>query len=204
VAERLRGSGYRVHDGVGDTGVVGVLANGDGPTVLLRADMDALPVREATGLPYASTDTATDADGNQVPVMHACGHDMHVASLLGAAHMLAERVDQWSGTVVALFQPAEEVGDGARDGGGRAGRDRPGGRRRPGAAHSAAAGGRDRHPGRPGALGGRQHADHAVWACGGHGSMPQVAVDPVVLAAMIVFGCRPSWRARPRRVSSPC
>src|SRR5690349_14921296 len=105
VAERMRQSGFRVHEGIGGTGVVGILANGDGPTVLLRADMDALPVREATGLPYASTDTATDAEGNEVPVMHACGHDVHVTSLLGAAELLARHVDRWSGTLVALFQP---------------------------------------------------------------------------------------------------
>jgi hypothetical protein len=80
VAARLQETGCEVHDGVGGTGVVGVLRNGDGPTVLLRADMDALPVREATGLPYASTVTAIDADGAEVPVMHACGHDVHVAS----------------------------------------------------------------------------------------------------------------------------
>ena len=88
-ADRLRRAGYEVSTGVGGTGVVGVLANGDGPTVMLRADMDALPVREATGLPYASTATATDPDGNEVPVMHACGHDMHVAWLAGATALLA-------------------------------------------------------------------------------------------------------------------
>src|SRR3954451_17926053 len=101
VAERLRQCGFRVHDGIGGTGVVGVLTNGDGPTVLLRADMDALPVREVTDLPYASTDTATDADGNEVPVMHACGHDVHVTSLLGAAQLLADHTDRWNGTLVA-------------------------------------------------------------------------------------------------------
>src|SRR3954465_14719245 len=84
VADRLRDAGFEVHERVGGTGVVGVLRNGDGPTVLLRADMDALPVREATGLPYASEQTSTDADGNEVPVMHACGHDVHVACLAGA------------------------------------------------------------------------------------------------------------------------
>src|SRR3954471_15119201 len=83
VADRLRGAGFEVHEGVGGTGVVGMLRNGDGATVLLRADMDALPVREATGLPYASEVTATDGEGNEVPVMHACGHDMHVACLAG-------------------------------------------------------------------------------------------------------------------------
>jgi hippurate hydrolase len=114
VAERLQQAGFQVHSGIGGDGVVGVLDNGDGPTVLLRADMDALPVREETGLPYASTDTGTDVDGNQVPVMHACGHDVHVACLLGAAQLLGNGTDGWHGTVVTLFQPAEETGDGAR------------------------------------------------------------------------------------------
>ena len=82
-AHGLRAAGYDVTEGVGETGVVGLLANGDGPTVMLRADMDALPIREATGLPYASTVTATDADGRETPVMHACGHDMHVTWLAG-------------------------------------------------------------------------------------------------------------------------
>src|SRR3954453_9954823 len=114
VADRLRDAGFEVHEGVGGTGGVGVLRNGDGATVLLRADMDALPVRESTGLPYASTATATDGDGNEVPVMHACGHDVHVACLLGAARLLASAREAWRGTLVALFQPAEETGDGAR------------------------------------------------------------------------------------------
>ncbi len=114
VAKRLRSAGYDTHEGVGGTGVIGTLRNGDGPTVLLRADMDALPVIETTGLPYASTATATDADGNEVPVMHACGHDVHVTCLLGAAELLADGAAHWSGTLVVLFQPAEEQGDGAR------------------------------------------------------------------------------------------
>ena len=84
-ADHLRRAGYEVTDGIGETGVVGLLRNGDGPTVMLRADMDALPVREQTGLPYASTQTATDSNGKTVPVMHACGHDMHVTWLMGAA-----------------------------------------------------------------------------------------------------------------------
>jgi len=114
VAERLTQLGYDVHTGIGGTGLVGILRNGDGPTVLARADMDALPVREATGLPYASTATTTDASGNQTPVMHACGHDMHVTCLLAAAQLLAEHQPAWAGTFVALFQPAEELGTGAR------------------------------------------------------------------------------------------
>ncbi|TRW86421.1 amidohydrolase [Mycolicibacterium sp. 018/SC-01/001] len=93
VADRLRQHGFDVHEGVGGTGVVGILRNGDGPSVLLRADMDALPVEEATGLPYASTVRTTDKDGDDVPVMHACGHDVHVVCLLGAAALLAAGTD---------------------------------------------------------------------------------------------------------------
>src|SRR6185312_17548784 len=89
-ADRLRDAGYEVATGIGKTGVVGQLRNGDGPTVMLRADMDALPVKEATGLPYASTVTATDSQGKTVPVAHACGHDMHVTCLVGAATLLAQ------------------------------------------------------------------------------------------------------------------
>src|SRR5690349_9355825 len=96
-ADRLRAAGYEVTTGVGKTGVVGVLRNGDGPTVMLRADMDALPVREATDLPYASN-VSTDQDGKSVPVMHACGHDMHVTWLIGAAALLAQSRNAWRGT----------------------------------------------------------------------------------------------------------
>src|SRR5689334_6084691 len=94
-ADRLRRAGYEVTTGVGKTGVVGLLRNGEGPTVMLRADMDALPVQEATGLPYASTVTTTDRDGASVPVMHACGHDMHVTWLVGAATLLAQARAAW-------------------------------------------------------------------------------------------------------------
>ncbi|MCG5214900.1 amidohydrolase [Streptosporangium sp. KLBMP 9127] len=112
-AARLRDAGFEVTTGVGRTGVVGVLRNGEGPTVALRADMDALPVRERTGLPYASTATGRDADGERIPLMHACGHDMHVTWLCGAADLLASGREHWRGTVLALFQPAEELGAGA-------------------------------------------------------------------------------------------
>jgi amidohydrolase len=114
VASRLRDLGYQVTSGVGRTGVVGVLANGDGPTALLRADMDALPVLEQTGLDYASTARGTDHDGTDVPVMHACGHDMHVTCLLGAAAELAADTSAWHGTLMLVFQPAEEGGGGAQ------------------------------------------------------------------------------------------
>lgn len=186
VAERLRGAGFEVHERVGGTGVVGVLRNGDGATVLLRADMDALPVREATGLPYASEVTAADGDGNEVPVMHACGHDVHVTCLAGAATLLAQGRQHWSGTLIALFQPAEETGDGAR------------GMVEAGLAELIpvpdVALGQHVMPAPAGLVG--THAGAALSAAdsmritvhgrGAHGSMPQAAVDPVVLAAMIV------------------
>ena len=113
-ADRLRAAAYEVATGVGKTGVVGLLRNGDGPTVMLRADMDALPVQEATGLPYASKATVTDREGKTVPVAHMCGHDMHVTWLAGAAKVLAEARSTWRGTIVAVFQPGEETAEGAR------------------------------------------------------------------------------------------
>src|SRR5678809_112330 len=113
-AQWLRDAGYEVTTGVGKTGVVGLLHNGEGPIVMVRADMDALPVAEATGLPYASKVTATDDEGNTVPVMHACGHDMHTTWLIGAATLFAQARAGWHGTLMAVFQPAEETGTGAQ------------------------------------------------------------------------------------------
>lgn len=186
VADRLRSAEFEVYERVGGTGVVGVLRNGDGATVLLRADMDALPVREATGLSYASDVTSTEGDGNEVPVMHACGHDVHVACLAGAAHLLADGSEHWQGTLIALFQPAEEVGDGARgmvEDGLTTLVPRP-----------QVALAQHVMPLRTGRLG--THAGATLSAAdsmritlygrGAHGSMPQAAVDSVVLAAMIV------------------
>ncbi|MBM7439381.1 amidohydrolase [Streptomyces sp. HB132] len=114
-ADALRDFGYDITEDVGGTGVIGVLANGNGPVVMARADMDALPLSEQTGLPYASTATATatDEDGSEQPVMHACGHDVHVACLIGCARLMAQHRDSWRGTFVALFQPSEENGNGA-------------------------------------------------------------------------------------------
>ncbi len=113
-AEHLRQSGFEVTTAVGKTGVVGLLRNGDGPTVMLRADMDALPIKEATGLPYASTVTATGPDGKSTPVAHSCGHDMHVACLIGAASLFARNRQSWNGTLMAVFQPGEETAQGAQ------------------------------------------------------------------------------------------
>jgi metal-dependent amidase/aminoacylase/carboxypeptidase family protein len=106
VTRSMGSYGFQTETGIGGTGVAAVLQNGDGPTVLLRADMDALPLQERTGADYASTLTAEDEGGDRVPVMHACGHDIHVACLLGASRLLAEHRDKWHGTLVALFQPA--------------------------------------------------------------------------------------------------
>ncbi|MCK2029766.1 amidohydrolase [Microbacterium galbinum] len=113
-AGHLRDLGLEVHEGVGVTGVVGILTNGDGPVVWVRADMDALPVGEQTGLAYASTATGIDPAGNTVPVMHACGHDMHVTAMIGAVEKLVAERAEWSGTLVVLIQPAEEYGAGSR------------------------------------------------------------------------------------------
>src|SRR3984893_735803 len=110
-ANHLKALGFEVTNGVGKTGVVGLLHNGDGPTVMLRADMDALPVEEATGLSYASTVKAADREGKTVPVAHACGHDMHVAWLIGATTLMAQARNSWRGTLMAVFQPAEETAE---------------------------------------------------------------------------------------------
>jgi hippurate hydrolase len=114
LASELGALGYEITEGVGGTGVVAVMKNGDGPTVLLRADMDGLPVKEASGLPYASTVTQVDIDGIEKPVTHACGHDVHITALVGAARQLAARKDAWSGTLILVGQPAEERIGGAR------------------------------------------------------------------------------------------
>lgn len=114
VAERLGAQGFEVATGVGGTGVVGVLRNGAGPVVLVRADMDALPVQEKTGLPYASAARGIDPEGNDVAVAHACGHDVHVTCLLAACAELASTPDTWAGTLLAVFQPGEELGMGAK------------------------------------------------------------------------------------------
>src|SRR5256885_5136319 len=113
MASRLRQLGFETTEHVGGNGVIGVLRNGKGPTVLVRTDMDGLPVKEKTGLPYASTVTTKNDAGETVPVMHACGHDIHMASWVGAATLLAHSKDRWHGTLVFVGQPAEEIVSGA-------------------------------------------------------------------------------------------
>lgn len=187
VADRLRSLGYEVTTGVGGTGVVGVLRHGSGPTALLRADMDALPVREDTGLEYASTATATDRDGVVVPVDHACGHDLHTTCLLGAAAVLAGDRSRWSGTLVLVFQPAEELGSGAQalvDDGLFERFPRPdvvlGQHVAPLPAGTIAA-----HAGS--AYAGSDSLRVRIVGKGAHGSMPQSSVDPVVIAAATIM-----------------
>src|SRR3954466_5575052 len=114
MAAQLRKLGFEVTEHVGGTGVVGVLRNGGGPTVLVRTDIDALPLKETTGLPYASTATVKNDAGEVVPVMHACGHDIHMASWIGAATLLSKEKDRWHGTLVFVGQPAEETVQGAK------------------------------------------------------------------------------------------
>ena len=114
VAGELQKYGFTVQTGIGGTGVVGLLANGAGPTVLLRAELDALPIAEDTGVAYASTVTTKAADGREVPVAHACGHDMHMACLLAAVKLMAGQPGRWHGSLLPLFQPGEETGDGAQ------------------------------------------------------------------------------------------
>ncbi|MFQ5564128.1 MAG: amidohydrolase [Parvularculaceae bacterium] len=114
LAAEISALGYDVTEGVGGTGIVAVMKNGDGPTVMIRADMDGLPVKEDNSLAYKSVATQEDIDGLVKPVMHACGHDVHVTSLVGTARQMAARMDQWSGTLVLIGQPAEERISGAR------------------------------------------------------------------------------------------
>lgn len=114
VADELRALGFTVTEKVGKTGVVGVLTNGPGPTVLVRGDMDGLPVQETSGVPYASTDVVKDQSGKDQPAMHACAHDTHITGLIGTARLLLALKDKWTGTLVLVAQPAEEIGAGAR------------------------------------------------------------------------------------------
>ncbi|HEX3648346.1 MAG TPA: amidohydrolase, partial [Pseudonocardiaceae bacterium] len=187
VLRRLTALGADVADHVGGTGVAATFRNGDGPTVMLRADMDALPVAEQTGLPYASTQRGTDPDGNDVPVMHACGHDMHVTCLLGGLDLLSRTRQTWSGTLVAAFQPAEEVGGGAQamiDNGlfDRFGHPDVVLGQHVAPLPAGLAGG---HPGP--AFAGSDSLLVRLFGRGGHGSRPETTIDPVVMAAATVL-----------------
>jgi hippurate hydrolase len=188
LADRLRALGYEVTTGLGKTGVAAVMRNGKGPTVLVRADMDALPVEEKTGLPYASKATGTNENGETVPLMHACGHDVHMTSLIGAAMLLSKAKDRWRGTLLIVAQPAEEGGGGA------AAMIRDGLFQRAAkpdfaiALHDSAM----LPAGQIGVTSGYAHAnsdrvDITIYGRGGHGAAPQTTVDPIVIAARTVL-----------------
>ncbi len=188
LAGRLRGLGYEVTEHVGGTGIVAVLKNGPGPTVMLRTELDALPVEEKTGLSYASTVRAKDDAGREVPVMHACGHDLHMASIFGTAAIMAHSKDSWHGTLMLIGQPAEETISGAKG--------------------MLADGLLTRFPkpdvavamhvgntllaGQVGIVPGvyNTNADSlkiTIYGKGGHGSAPHTAIDPIVIAARTIL-----------------
>jgi hippurate hydrolase len=189
MAERLKGLGFEVTTGVGRTGVVGILKNGAGPTVMLRTELDALPVEEKTELPYASKATAKNAAGETVPVMHACGHDVHMTAWIGAATTLASDRKNWSGTLMMVAQPAEEVGGGASgmlaDGLFT---------RFPKPDAALAIHDSDALPaGTVGIKAGpllasADSVDIVVHGKGGHGARPNNTIDPIVITATIVLG----------------
>lgn len=186
LAQEIRAFGYEVTEGVGGTGVVAVMENGAGPTVMIRADMDGLPVAEQSGLAYASAVTQEDIDGIVKPVMHACGHDTHITSLVGTARAMAARRDAWSGTLVLIGQPAEERISGARE--------------------MLADGLYERFPkpdyalafhvdaGRPSGMievpfqagSSSDSVDIVVHGIGAHGAAPNKGVDPILVASHIV------------------
>jgi len=186
-ADRLRAAGFEVTTGVGKTGVVGLLRNGAGPTVMLRADMDALPIEEATGLPYASKVKMKDRKGTTVPVGHMCGHDMHVTWLAGATTLFGQAREDWRGTLMAVFQPAEETAEGAQ-----AMIDDGLFKRFP---EPDVILGQHVMVGPAGAVAGRTGAITSaadslqirLFGRGAHGSMPQASIDPVVMAAATVM-----------------
>lgn len=188
IADELRKTGAEVTAGVGRGGVVGVLRNGPGPVVLVRTDMDALPVTEETGLPYASRQTATDRAGRTVGVMHACGHDVHMTCFVGTARWLAEHRDRWSGTVLMVAQPAEEAIGGARamlDDGLYSRFPRPNFAL---ALHCTA----DQPTGTVHYCPGPMLASSTsvlitIRGKGGHGAWPHRTVDPIVLASLVVL-----------------
>ena len=189
LAERVKALGYEVTTGVGGTGIVAILKNGPGPTVMMRTELDALPVQEKTGLPFASTVTTKSATGDTIPVMHACGHDLHMSAWYGTAQLMAKNKDKWHGTLMMVGQPAEEVLQGAaamlKDG---LFTRFP----KPNYAlslHDEAtlpAGTIGYHPGFF-----RASADTVevtIYGRGGHGAAPHDTVDPIVIASRFVLG----------------
>lgn len=188
LGEQWRRSGFEVHEGIGGHGVVGILKNGDGPTLMLRTDLDALPVTEATNLVFASTVKATDTSGDEVGVMHACGHDVHMTNIAGVAQYLAANKEKWRGTVMLVGQPAEERGAGARAMLDDGLFDKFGKPDFALALHvdSTLATGRLGY--RAGyALANVDSVDVTMMGRGGHGAYPHTTVDPIVQAAELVM-----------------
>ena len=188
LAARARAMGFEVTEGVGKTGVVAVMKNGGGPTVMLRADMDGLPVIEQTGLPFASKVRAVAQNGTETGVMHACGHDTHMTAWIGAAQLLSQRKDQWSGTLVMILQPAEEIGQGAKamlDDGLYTRFPKPDYVLAFHDAAQAPAGFIGYSKGF--ALANVDTVDVVVPGVGGHGAYPHTTKDPVVIASSIVM-----------------
>ncbi|MBU59945.1 MAG: amidohydrolase [Alcanivorax sp.] len=188
VSKRLKKLGYKVHTGIGGTGVAAVLKNGDGPVVMFRSDMDGLPLKEETDLDYASRKQVTLDDGSKVHVTHACGHDAHVSWLLGIARVMRDTRDDWSGTLVLVAQPAEELLEGAQamvDDGLYDKVPKP---ELLISAHVFPAWPSGTVAVRAGRrMAGSDQLDVTLHGVGGHGSMPQVTVDPVVMGARSVM-----------------
>src|SRR6266550_1647767 len=208
IAKQLRAAGCAVteHFGIYDKpelkgyGVIGIMKNGDGPTVLVRTDMDALPVEEETGLPYASKITTKNDEGKDVPVMHACGHDAHIAAFIGTARVLAKLKDQWHGTILFVAQPAEETGNGARALLKAGLYDRFGKPKFALGFHDKA----DMQTGHVGVTEGYTYANVdsvnvTVRGVGGHGAYPHKTKDPIVLAAEMIN----AWQTIVSRENNP-
>ena len=188
LANELRKVGFEVEENFGGYGIVGILKNGEGPTILYRTDMDALPMEEKTGLPYASKVITKNIDGNDVGTMHSCGHDMHMTVWTGTARALVDRKSEWSGTIIMIGQPAEEIGAGA--------------------AMMLNAGLYEKYPipdygialhasptipsgkvgfGKGYIMANTESVDIKIFGQGSHGAVPHMSIDPIVTASMIVM-----------------
>lgn len=188
LANKLEKLGFDVSRGIGKKGVVAIYENGEGPTLMIRADMDGLPVEEKTNLPYASKVRSINRSGIEVPVMHACGHDIHMAVLIGSANELIERSKEWSGTLIMILQPAEEVGQGSlamlRDGLFEK-FPRPDFNLALHVGSAGPAGSIGYHLGY--SMANVDSVDIIVEGIGGHGAYPHTTVDPIVLSSQIVL-----------------
>ena len=204
LAAQLRSAGYEVTEHVGGAGIVAILRNGSGSTIMLRTELDALPVEEKTGLPYASKVHAKDDSGHDVPVMHACGHDLHMASLVGTAEIMAHSKNTWHGTLVLVGQPAEETISGARkmiDDGFLTRFPKPD-------AGVALHVGNLLPAGKVGIAPGTYDANAdslriTIYGKGGHGSAPHTAIDPIVIAARTILALQtiPSREVKPGQMA---